>query len=356
MVNKKNKPLLILSLILSLFAVVFSVYFVSKIKESAKKSGASGNVALVFEPNEITTSLNTPLDLKIRVNPFTDSVTAVELHLFYDKNLMSIESITESSDFPTLLKSAVIDNNLGEATITLGVGADTVAHPVTSLTDLVNLSIKTKAAYGDATIKVDLASKVAVVGSDIDALGTYGETVVHVVDPNATSTSTSTSTATSTAVATSTSTANATATPIDEGTGGGGEPNSCNGTCGSNYNCKSNLYCYQGYCRNPFCNEDKSCGCTATDTPTETKAPIKKGGVVTNTISSTSSPSSQPKNTIRRTTTPRQLETPITIDDVILEDVKTPSSTKTAFYFIIGTLLVILVIGVLVYKSTKENL
>lgn len=46
---------------------------------------------------------------------------------------------------------------------------------------------------------------------------------------------------------------NPSATPIV------GEPNSCNGTCGSNSNCQSALYCYKGYCRNPQNPESTSC-------------------------------------------------------------------------------------------------
>jgi LPXTG-motif cell wall-anchored protein len=55
-----------------------------------------------------------------------------------------------------------------------------------------------------------------------------------------------------------------TITPVPSGT-----PNSCNGTCGSNYNCQGGLFCYQGYCRNPSCQSESSCGCPgATATPT----------------------------------------------------------------------------------------
>lgn len=44
--------------------------------------------------------------------------------------------------------------------------------------------------------------------------------------------------------------------------------NACGGTCGSIYNCNVNLFCYQGFCRNPDCPNDITCGCTATPTPT----------------------------------------------------------------------------------------
>lgn len=49
--------------------------------------------------------------------------------------------------------------------------------------------------------------------------------------------------------------------------------NSCGGTCGSNYNCDSGLFCYRGFCRNPNCPSTQNCSCTST-TPT-TKPTIK---------------------------------------------------------------------------------
>ena len=70
-----------------------------------------------------------------------------------------------------------------------------------------------------------------------------------------------------------------------------GEPNFCGGTCGSNYNCQANFFCFEGFCRNPICSTDTDCICnTATATPftttsakptikpTPTVTPIPKGG------------------------------------------------------------------------------
>ena len=78
-----------------------------------------------------------------------------------------------------------------------------------------------------------------------------------------TSTPTATPTATATPTVTPTPTATPTVTPTPTST-----TNSCNGTCGSNYNCNGGLFCYNGYCRNPNCQESTSCGCSATPTPT----------------------------------------------------------------------------------------
>lgn len=78
-----------------------------------------------------------------------------------------------------------------------------------------------------------------------------------------TSTSTPTETPTTTPTPTGSSTPTETPTPT-------GTPNSCNGTCGSNFNCQGGLMCYQGFCRNPSCTTDSSCGCGGTSTPTST--------------------------------------------------------------------------------------
>lgn len=62
-------------------------------------------------------------------------------------------------------------------------------------------------------------------------------------------------------------------------TGGNGPTNACGGTCGSVYNCNVNLFCYQGYCRNPDCPSSSTCGCnTATPTvkPRSTAKPTVK--------------------------------------------------------------------------------
>lgn len=93
----------------------------------------------------------------------------------------------------------------------------------------------------------------------------------------------------------------ATATPTATSATGGfveGEPNSCGGTCGSNYNCKANLYCYKGYCRNPICSEDTNCDCLSTTaTPTISATPKPSNTILTGSSKpkSTSTPQSNNK-------------------------------------------------------------
>lgn len=84
--------------------------------------------------------------------------------------------------------------------------------------------------------------------------------------PTPTPTSTPVVTPTTTPVTTLTPTPTPTTIPTDTPVPSG-TPNSCGGTCGSNYNCQSGLFCYQGFCRNPFCPSETGCGCRATSTP-----------------------------------------------------------------------------------------
>lgn len=87
--------------------------------------------------------------------------------------------------------------------------------------------------------------------------------------------------------------------------------NSCGGTCGSNYNCNSGLYCYSGFCRNPDCPTSLTCGCTATVKPT-TKASTKPKSSTKPTpqivilAKYTASPSASPLNNIEPTAMPNE--------------------------------------------------
>jgi len=85
--------------------------------------------------------------------------------------------------------------------------------------------------------------------------------------PSATPTDTPIPTATDTPLPTNTPTVTPTPTNLSNTYD---NPNSCNGTCGSNSNCQANYFCYNGYCRNPLYPNDASCGQT---TPTPTAKP-----------------------------------------------------------------------------------
>jgi uncharacterized repeat protein (TIGR01451 family)/LPXTG-motif cell wall-anchored protein len=101
--------------------------------------------------------------------------------------------------------------------------------------------------------------------------------------PTATPTVTPTSTPTTTPTMTPTATPSETPTPT-------ATPNYCNGTCGSNNNCQGGYFCYNGYCRNPSCANETSCGCPGA-TPTPTAPPVILGATAPPVLPKTGSDS-----------------------------------------------------------------
>lgn len=91
--------------------------------------------------------------------------------------------------------------------------------------------------------------------------------------------------------------------------GSNGPTNACGGTCGSVYNCDTGLFCYNGFCRNPDCRNDITCGCKSTPTPTK-KPTTKPKSTATatpkavNLTNYTPPPTSSPKPTIAPVSTP----------------------------------------------------
>ena len=104
-------------------------------------------------------------------------------------------------------------------------------------------------------------------------------------------------TTTPTPTSTATATATATATSIP------GIPNYCGGTCGSNFNCQANYYCYQGFCRNPVCPSDSNCDCVATPIKTTTAKPKTATPKPTSTLKGSTVPSGSGYGLSFKTTT-----------------------------------------------------
>lgn len=166
------------------------------------------------------------------------------------------------------------------------------------------------------------------------------------------------------ATPTSTATATATATSASE-TGGyvEGEPNSCGGTCGSNYNCKANLYCYQGFCRNPICSNETDCDCSVTATATPTTKPlttVNSGTTTKKTATPKSTVKGSPKATPNYTGGMTLIDKPtdLTRDESDLENESTAPEnmfvTKYAM-FIVGAFAIFAILAVIYAIKQRKN-
>jgi hypothetical protein len=197
MQNKKPKAVWIVTTVIALVAIIGGTYYVSRTEEQATSSNAAADVTLNFNTPNLNSNINTVLTPRLIVSPTTNQVTAVEVYLTFDKNKLSINSITNATKFGTVLKAPVIDNNAGTASFTLGIngGVGITPVPVTVVSDVVNISLTTKAIYGSTTINVATNSRVSAKGVDTSVLGTYGQMVINIINsaspaPSPTSSST----------------------------------------------------------------------------------------------------------------------------------------------------------------------
>ncbi|MEW5805306.1 MAG: cohesin domain-containing protein [Patescibacteria group bacterium] len=127
--------------------------------------------SLYFEPKTIQSSVNKNFSLKLKINPGTNRVSAIELYLEFDANRLRLNSITPSSAFGIVLQPANIDNNQGKASVVLGAPP---TAPVSSISDLVNLSFTTKTA-GQTNISIPQQTEVVAINETGNVIVSYGQ-------------------------------------------------------------------------------------------------------------------------------------------------------------------------------------
>jgi len=104
---KKKILITILSLLFSLAAIFIGTYYVARMRQEIIRSKAV-DVSLDFGPQNLAVSVNSDFTLKVKINPGSEKVTAVELNLSFDKDRIMIENIESTQAFPTVLKSSLI--------------------------------------------------------------------------------------------------------------------------------------------------------------------------------------------------------------------------------------------------------
>ncbi len=156
-----------------------------------------------------------------------------------------------------------------------------------------------------------------------------------------------------------------------------GEPNFCGGTCGSNFNCQPNFFCYiengqtSGYCRNPICAQDTDCICN-TPTATALSTAVSTKTAAAKTASPSISPTLEPKGGSLNTTSPTKPTSSPDFnvikdnlsDDLDRDDGENGVENKwlsnfakyTIFFAIALGLIIAIVIISKVVRSKKDNI
>lgn len=226
---------------------------------------------LYFDPSSVTVTHNLDFTVNIQIDAGASQVFGADALINLPLGDIAIKSITNGgyfTDFSNPAGTAEIHGFLS-APNTFKTGVGTFA--VVTFTPL-------KSAGTDTVGFTCSAS-----GNDTEILDVNGTNILACSSLNQLALTYS-----------GTQSPNPTPTPTGDNGNQNNNPstNGCGGTCGSNYNCDAGLYCYTGFCRNPFCNTTTNCICvTPTPTPKATsKALVKPTPAVIALVKSTPFP------------------------------------------------------------------
>jgi hypothetical protein len=160
--------------------VCFSMIFDFK-----NKAEAAPDSVVYLNPAETSVDTGSAFSLDAMINPGTNRVSAVELHITFDHTKLNIGSITPNTlAFPEILTAAQIDNNAGTALIVLGSGSSAYVTTTSAIatinftavasgTDNVSLSGTRAAASGEGSTNV-ITSLTGSAVTVSDVVITYG--------------------------------------------------------------------------------------------------------------------------------------------------------------------------------------
>ena len=200
---------------------------------------------LYFSPQKQRIYTNNDFAFSLKMDTGVNDVTGLDIGLIYNPEIFEIQSIARGEGISTLDQEITntIDNTLGTINYIVFTLDKSQSVKGTGIEILkVFGKVKSTAPEGEYEIVYDSTSAISARSESHNALSGFSNGTITVIKPS----------------------------PTDNP----GNPNSCGGTCGSNYNCQSNYMCYQGFCRNPNCPNEVSCGCnSATPQPTQPPTP-----------------------------------------------------------------------------------
>lgn len=350
----KVKTLLSLAGVLFLAAGVLAGSLIIQSKQNIKEKAAASTV-LSISPRTQNAFASKDITFSVTIDTGANNVTGIDSLLKFDPHILQVSYIERGSGIDIF--DNVITNNFDNSNGTIGYTAFTLDKKLavngSSLEVLkVNAKINQNAIPGIYHLTFDPTSAISATNESQNALTDTSPGTITVLNP--------------------------TPSPTISPTNPPGEPNSCGGTCGSNTNCQTNLYCYQGYCRNPSCGLSTDCNC-ASPTKSPIPVPTNKPAVYKTTTPTSlaqatttpvvTSPTTVANGTIAPTATANNFwqtifnnnTSPAPIASPTIEPINLPQSKSDSMLpWIIGSLvavavtLVIIAIGVLKHDGIHK--
>jgi hypothetical protein len=130
---------------------------------------AAPDSSLFFSPATRTVNLGDNFSLAAKINPGSNQVTAVELHVTFDQTKFRLDSITSSTDFPVIFDNS-INNTNGTATMIVGIAAANPYVPVTTEVTVATFTFHALALVNGSAINITNSSVAAAVGESGDVV------------------------------------------------------------------------------------------------------------------------------------------------------------------------------------------
>lgn len=141
--------------ILLLAAIPLTVFLAGQRQEMRKKAAPATTLSIL--PSTVVKKVNDTFAVDIQIDTGENQVISADIHIVYDPDALEAQTVTNSTLFPSILSSGVVDR--GTASIT--VGAPSNAQPVTETGTVATVRFKAIAATG-TPVSIRFAANTAV--------------------------------------------------------------------------------------------------------------------------------------------------------------------------------------------------
>lgn len=207
---KKYLPVIILTLLITV-AIFLTVYLVRQRQEVRKKAAPA--TALSLSPGTISVNEGETFNLDVVMDTGENRVSAAEIHLSFDEELLQTESITPGSFLPSVLLPGSFGPGVASIILDFGVPSEGAEPGVKGSGLLATFTFKALAASAQTQVSFDSSTQVAGIGETGDVLVRTAPATVTVLGAAAPTSTPTPSTGVSTPTPTSTSGPSSTPTP-----------------------------------------------------------------------------------------------------------------------------------------------
>jgi hypothetical protein len=134
------------------------------------KTEAAPASSIRLDPTTDTVAKDQTFSLDAKINPGTNQVTAVEVHITYDAAKFQMTGISASSVFSSVLQAGQYDNAAGTASIIVGVPASNPPSPIITDSTVAAFTLKAIGQSGTSPIAFTTETKAAALGETGDVI------------------------------------------------------------------------------------------------------------------------------------------------------------------------------------------